>query len=412
MPKIAKELSAKAVEKKKAPGMHAVGGVPGLHLQISGDQGRSWILRYSFNKKRRDAGLGPYPLVSLAEAREIARDMHRDIRNGIDPIVKRNAARSAQEKEQASKVTFERASTDFLKMKLVEMKNTKHRQQWENTLSQYAYPIIGNMLVDQIEPSDILRVLTPIWQEKTETANRLRGRIERVLEWCKVMKYRSGENPARWKDNLKELLPAPSRISSTKHHQALHRRDIPDFMIELRSRKGIAARAVEFAILTAARSGEVRGATWEEIDLAEKTWTIPAERMKASEEHIVPLSNDAVKLLRSLPRLAGTNLLFPSPNGKSQLSDMTLLKVLRRMEVPATVHGFRSSFKDWSAEETTHSNEVSEMALAHKISNKVEGAYRRGDLLKKRRKLMEDWARYCQSNAVAGDNVVTLRDGA
>lgn len=288
------------------------------------------------------------------------------------------------------------------------MKNPKHQQQWQNTLTAYALPELGNLFVRDIELAHILNVLRPIWQEKTETASRLRGRIESVLDWARVHGYRQGDNPARWKGNLDAILPAPSKIKNVKNHAALPYEKIGDFMGKLRARDGTAAKALEFCILTAARSGEVRGAKWQEISFEKAEWTIPAERMKGRKEHCVPLSPHSIKLLESLHSGAANDIIFKAPRG-GMLSDMSLGAVLKRMEVSATVHGFRSAFRDWGGETTAFPREVLEHALAHKIRDKAEAAYARGTLMPKRRKLMEAWGIYCSQGHGLGKSILKIR---
>ena len=396
MPKKAKELSALEVKNLTKPGLHAVGCVAGLLLQISSSGASSWILRAMIGSKRRDIGLGGYPDVTLAQARDKARELRADIRAGIDPVEERREARARLITSQATKLTFDDAVKMFLPIKQAELTNKKSAAQWSSTLTTYASPVIGKQPVADIELNHIIQILEPIWQEKTETAKRLRGRIEAVLAWATVAGYRTGDNPARWKGHLDVVLPKPGKITKVKHHKALPWQEIGLFLKDLRSQKGIGARALEFLILTATRSGEVRGAIWSEIDLIEKIWTIPADRMKAGKEHRVPLSVDAVKLLESLPRMKDDNHIFPAPRG-GILSDMSLSAILRRMEVNAVPHGFRSTFRDWCAEHTNYPTAVAEMALAHTIGNKVEAAYRRGDLFTKRTRLMNEWSTFCFS---------------
>lgn len=392
MPKIAKQLSDRAVAALKAEGRHAVGGVAGLHLRVSAGH-RGWVLRVKVGDARKDMGLGAYPVVSLAEARERAWKIHESIREGHDPVAPRRQQRQALLAQAATEKTFRWCTEEFLKAKSSEWKNAKHRQQWENTLETYAMPALANLAVAVIDLPHVLACLEPIWSSKNETASRLRGRIESVLDWAAVRKYRSGENPARWKGHLDKVLAAPSKIQKVEHHRALAVDDMPSFMTTLQSRVGIAARALEFVILTAARSGEVRGAIWTEIDFKNAIWTVPAERMKAGAEHRVPLSDAALHLLKSLPRIAGTELLFPGTKGQP-LSDMTMTAVMRRMNVDAVPHGFRSTFRDWAGEKTNFPREVAEQALAHTLESKVEAAYRRGDALEKRRKMMQEWAKF------------------
>jgi integrase len=295
-------------------------------------------------------------------------------------------------------MTFKACAEAYIDAHRSEWKNDKHIQQWENTLIHYAYPTLGDLAVELVDEALVLKVLLPIWQEKTETAKRLRGRVESVLDWATFNKFRHGENPARWKGHLEHSLAKPSKVTKVVHHPALPYSLIAKFMTKLRLCDGVGARALEFLILTAVRSGEVRGATWDEVDLQQKIWTIPAGRMKMSREHRVALSDDAAALLTAMPRLDGCRFVFPGAKLQSPMSDMTLTAVLRRMKrIDITVHGFRSTFRDWAAEATNYPHELAEMALAHVVSNKVEAAYRRGDMLEKRRSMMNDWANYTKS---------------
>lgn len=393
MPRKATEMSALAVKRLAQPGLFAVGGVTGLALQVKESGARSWILRFTGRSGRRhEIGLGGYPDISLATARELARAQRQAFARGEDPIESRRAAREVG-RRAASRLSFDEAAARWHALRTQEYRNPKHAAQVLTTLTTYASPVMGRKPVDEIELRDVLKVLEPIWTTKTETADRLRGRIENVLAWATAAKHRSGENPARWRGNLDALLPKPGKIAVTTHHAALPFKDLPNFMRMLAKVDGFGARALEFLILCAARSGEVRLATWSEIDLAEGVWTIPKERMKAGKEHRVPLSEPTTDLLRSTPRLAGADWIFTGARG-GPLSDMSISAVTRRMGVPAVPHGFRSAFRDWAAERTSYPSEVVEMALAHTISNKVEAAYRRGDLFDKRRALMADWAIY------------------
>jgi integrase len=405
MARKAKELSALEVARLAKPGLHAVGGVAGLALLISPSGGKSWILRARIGSRRRDMGLGGYPDVPLKDARESARRAREKIRIGIDPIEEHHAAKRALIATRNNTVNFEKATYAFLEAKSDEWKNPKHRAQWQNTLEAYAFPFIGDMPVHEIQQAHVLQVLEPIWRTKTETASRVRGRIETILDWARVRGYRTGDNPAAWKGHLDMILPKPSKITKVSHFAAMDYRQISRFMAELRKQESMGARALEFAILTAARSGEVRGATWNEFDLEQRVWTIPAERMKASKEHRVPLSQAAVDLLDALHRFARPHYVFPGAKG-GQLSDMALTAVLRRMGQAVTAHGFRSTFRDWAAECTNFPNHVVEMALAHTIENKVEEAYRRGDLFEKRKKLMQAWTDYCNTPVRQADVVL------
>lgn len=409
MPKRKPEMPAVAVRRLTTPGRHTVGGVPGLSLAISDTGARSWNLRVTIAGRRRDIGLGSADEVSLSAARAKAREIRDAVREGRDPIAERAARKDALRAAEASRITFDDAARRYLAAKRTEFKNPKHAQQWENTLATYASPTLGNLPVDQIETAHIVRVLEPIWNGKTETAQRLRGRIEKVLAWATTSGFRHGDNPARWRGHLDTILPTPSKVHTVRHFRALPFPEVATFMRDLRAREGIAARALDFLILTAARSGEVRGATWDEIDLDGRTWTIPAERMKARKAHRVPLSEDAVALLQNLPRHAGSSYVFTAPRG-GKLSDATMSAVLRRMDVDATVHGFRSSFRDWAAERTSYPHEVIEQSLAHTISNAVERAYRRGDLLAKRAQLMEQWATFCATVEPSG-TVHSIQEG-
>lgn len=411
MPKKAKPLSAVEVSKLDTPGLHAVGGVAGLRLRVLPTGAKTWVLRTLIAGKRREMGLGGYPTVGLSDARTKAREALDEVRAGVDPIAKRQSQWSALLASRGAEMTFDQCVEKFIEAKGGEWKNPKHRQQWQNTLTTYASPTIGKLQVRDVDLPLITKILEAIWNTKTETASRVRGRIEAVLDWATVRGYRRGENPARWKGHLDKVLSKPSKVAKVEHHAVLPFDGVGGFMVELRKQRGVAARALEFAILTAARSGEVRGATWSEIDLQGNTWTIPASRMKAGKEHRVPLSDEAVTLLRTLPRHEGNDLVFAAPRG-GVLSDMTLTAVMRRMKVDAVPHGFRSTFRDWAAERTSYPQHVAEMALAHAIGDKVEAAYRRGDLFEKRRRMMVDWAKHCGTPHQTSADVVPIRGTA
>lgn len=391
MPKIAKELSALQVSRLTESGHHAVGGVTGLYLYITPTGARSWVLRTLIAGKRRHMGLGAFPSVTLAMAREKARAARSEVEAGVDPIAARSEVLKKLKEENLNAVTFERAANAYIEAHGDTWKNPKHRAQWSATLATYAFPVIGSLQTAHVTQAHVLAVLEPIWKTKNETAARLRGRIEAVLDWATVRGYREGENPARWKGRLDKLLPAPGKIQKTVHRKALTIDAVPQFMRDLHDKEGIAARALEFVVLTAARSGEVRGATWSEIDLDAAVWVVPGDRMKAGREHRVPLCTQAVELLKKMPRFVGNEHVFPSPRGKV-LSDMALLAVMRRMEVDAVPHGFRSTFRDWVGERTDYPRELAEQALAHTLESKVEAAYRRGDALEKRRTMMQEWS--------------------
>ena len=398
MPRKAKELSALELTRVQTPGHHAVGGVAGLYLYVNNAGARSWVMRVLMGTKRRHMGLGGFPDVPLALAREKARKVRLDVESGVDPIVARKAAKGALASQQATEKTFKQAAEAFIEAKSDTWKNAKHRAQWTSTLETYAYPHLGKLLVRDVGLEHVLKVLEPIWKSKNETASRIRGRIEKVLDWATVRKLREGENPARWKGHLEMLLAAPSKVQSVEHHRALPVRDMPTFFASLKAREGIAAKALAFAILCAARSGEVRGGTWQEIDLKNKVWIIPGVRMKAGQEHRVPLSKEALCILLVTPDDQRRDLIFPAPRG-GQLSDMTLTAVMRRMQADAVPHGFRSTFRDWVGELTHFPRELAEQALAHTLESKVEAAYRRGDALEKRREIMQHWALYCDQSS-------------
>ena len=395
MPKKAKERSAVEIKRlSKKPGFHAVGGVAGLHLQVSKTLASSWILRVVIGARRSDLGLGGYPDIPLAEAREKAREARSQIVEGVDPREAKKAARAALKANQAKELTFDQAAVLCHETRAIEFRNPKHRDDWISSLERYASPVIGLLPVADVELAHVVSVLKPIWTTKTETATRVRQRIETVLSWATVRGYRSGENAARWKGALEHVLPRPSKIRTVKHRPALAWQDIGAFMDELRKRQGTAAKALEFAILTAGRSREVRLATWDEFDLEAKVWNVPAEHMKARKPHRVPLPEPAIKLLKRLPRFEGSLYVFAAPRG-GPLSDMSLSAVTRRMGVDAVPHGFRSTFKDWCRSSTSYADEVSELALAHLGNDATRAAYAEDELLPKRTRLMRDWAKFC-----------------
>lgn len=407
MPKIAKELSAIEVKRIIHQGFYAVGGVSGLLLQVSKGGSRSWILRARIGEKRRDIGLGGYPEVSLALARDRALEKKSLIAKGIDPVEEKRASKARLIASQRNTITFDDAADKVHETKSKEFKNEKYKAQWISAIRMYASPIIGKLPVSEIDLQHIKDVLEPIWLTKTDTAKKLRGNLEAILAWATVHEYRTGINPARWQGYLDQVFAKPSKISKVQHYKALPIDAMPAFMTDLRKQEGIGARALEFTILTAARSGEVRGATWDEIDLNSKVWTIPADRMKAGKEHRAALSDAAINVLKIMPRFADNNLVFPSPRG-GMLSDMSLAAVLKRMKLDVVPHGFRSTFRDWCSERTHYPRDVAEMALAHTIKNKVEAAYRREDLLPKRALMMQDWANFIGTEKSA--DVISIND--
>jgi integrase len=413
MPKLAKELGALEVKRlANKAGLHFVGGVQGLALLVSGVEARSWVLRLMVGGRRREMGLGPFPEVTLAKAREKAREARELVRQGADPIQRQQAASDTLRAAAAAARRFDDCANDYIKAHAAGWRNVKHAQQWRNTIATYVSPVIGSLPVRDVALGHVTKILEPIWTEKNETASRVRSRIELVLDWAIARGLREGPNPARWRGHLDKLLPRPAKVNRRGSHPALPIAKAPAFVQRLRLVQGSSARALEFLIYTAARSGEVRLAKWGEFDLAAKAWTIPADRMKAGREHRVPLSERALQLLETLSPGKADELLLAAPNG-GPLSDMALTQCVRRMNAvgePEWVdarsgrevvpHGFRSTFRDWAAECTNFPNEVAEMALAHVIDNKVEAAYRRGDLFDKRRQMMDDWAAFLTSSAV------------
>jgi len=393
------KLSARKVATLKTPGKYGDGA--GLWLYVREGGRRYWVFRFMRQGRAREMGLGSADLLTLKQARQRAHKARQMLAEGLDPIEERRKMQAV-----SSMASFAECAEDFISSNEAAWSNPKHRAQWRATLAAYAFPMMGDKPVDAIGVDDVLRALTPIWSSKPETASRVRGRIERVLDFARARGLRSGENPARWRGHLDKLLPKHSRVRTVQHLPALPWRKVPEFMEQLRRRGGIAARALEFLVLTAARSGEVRLMRWAEVDLSIGVWTVPASRMKAKREHRVPLSKRALRILSEVPRIAGSDLVFPGQRPGNPLSDMTLAAVLRRMNYGEyTAHGFRSTFRDWCAENTAFPGEVAEMALAHTIRNKVESAYRRGDLFEKRRRLMEAWADYCEQ---AGGKVLEI----
>jgi integrase len=406
---IKNRLTARTVETKKTPGYYSDGG--SLYLRITPNLTKSWAFIYRKADKRTEIGLGSIINLTLEQARDKADTLRKQLASGIDPLGDRRLQESKRKAQVAKVMTFQQCADAYIDSHRAGWKNQKHIQQWQNTLAQYAFPIFGDLDVNCIDTALITKCLEPIWLIKNETAGRVRGRIESVLDWAAARKYREGDNPARWRGHLDKLLAKPSKVQKTEHHRALPYTEINSFIELLRLQDGIAAKCLEFTILTAARTGESIGATWDEIDLAAKTWTIPAVRMKAEREHRVPLSSYALTILNDMAAVRLNDYVFPS--NKKGLSNMAMLTLLRRMDrADITVHGFRSTFRDWAAEFTAYPGEVVEMALAHTIKNQTEAAYRRGDLLEKRSRLMEEWARYCNAPRFTGDVVPINKNSA
>jgi integrase len=403
----AKPLTAVAVAKLTKPGRYAVGD--GAYLQIAAGGTRSWVFRYKRDGKARHMGLGPAGLLTLAEAREKARQARRALLDGVDPLEAKAARLARTRLESAKGMTFRDCAERMVASHEAAWKNPKHRAQWKATLATYVYPIFGELPVGIVDTGLVLKVIEPLWSTKPETAGRVRGRIEAVLDWAKARGYRDGENPARWRGHLDKLLPNRRKVRRVKNHPAMPYTDIPAFMAELRNRTSVSARTLEFTILTASRTGETIGARWSEIDLVAHTWTIPAERMKAGKEHRVPLSERAVEILENLPR--ESEYVFMGGRAGKPLSNMAMLELLRGMKPGSgyVPHGFRSTFRDFAAEMSSWPAEVAEAALAHALKSKVEAAYRRSDLFEQRRRLMNNWSSFCGGNSTHGAEVLQLR---
>lgn len=409
MPKVTKVLSDIAV-KNLGKGLHSVGGAQGLKLQVTPPTARSWILRAKINGKTCDIGLGSYPTISLKAAREIAQTYWEQIKAGRDPLDEKQKRKEEAAAARATRKIFKDCATDYIAQVVEKKAGRKSVQQWTNTIKTYALPLIGDLPVSDINKAHVIRVLEPIWDTKHETASRLRGRLERILDYAKARGYRSGDNPANYKGNLEHVL-ANTKNKVQEHHPSLPYVQVQDFISSLNNVGGIASKALLFGILTGTRSGEVRGAQWSEIDLKQKTWTIPADRMKAGKEHVVPLSNQAITVLKALAD-DNESLVFPSMRGK-KLSDAAVAKVIKDMhqrEITAgkqgwtdpdldnrvaTPHGFRSTFRVWAADNVNLPSEIIEHALAHKLKDRVEAAYQRKSALPKRVRLMQQWADYC-----------------
>lgn len=429
MPRKIKEMSATEVKRlthstsksgKAYNALHSVGGVSGLLMQVTPTGAKSWIYRTTIGTKRRSIGLGGYPDVTLAQARDIAREYRQLIKAGIDPIEKRQQARQDLIAAQLATITFDEAAEKYIAEKSKEFKNPRQRKHWENSLATYASPFIGELPVSQVDLIMVKAVLEPIWTTKTDTATRIRARMEAILGWASVHGYRSEENPARWKGYLDKVLPSPTKITQKNHFEALPVTEMPAFFSDLQKRRGNAARALEFLILTAGRTNEVigdrainkQGVLWCEIDLKKRLWTIPASKMKGGKTHRVPLTDQAMRVLQSVRQGAPDELVFPGAGGEIA-SNNFLTSLMKRMKRPYTVHGFRSSFKDWAREFTGYADEVSELALAHVNSDATRAAYARSELLEKRRQLMSDWENYCYhgKDLNKADKVVAIGGG-
>ena len=416
MARATNKLSVKFTEKTDlAPGLYGDGG--GLYLQISDFKTKAWVFRYMIAGRARKMGLGDFDLVSLKDARKKRDAAYALVVDGVDPIDERNTRKAERAAETAKALTFKECAAGYIAANKAGWKSPKHAGQWAATLETYAYPIIGNLPVQMIETAHIMKIIEPIWETKTETASRVRGRIEKVLDRAKALKLRAGENPAAWRGHLDQLLPAKSQVAPVENHPALPYAELPAFMAKLRAKDGVSARALEFTILTVARTGDTIGATWREFDKEQKLWTVPAARVKGKKgarkrDHVVPLTKQAMAVLGAVP--TDGQYVFPGGKEGRGLSDMAMAEVLKGMGYvdaegqPITVHGFRSTFKDWAADETEYPNEMSEMAMAHTVDDKVEAAYRRSNMRERRRRMMADWAAFCEGKAIDKGNVVNL----
>jgi integrase len=401
------KLTALVVKRIRKRGMHGDGH--GLYLQVARGGTKSWVLRYKVNGQPRHLGLGPLHAITLAQARERAADARRLLVDGHDPIETKRASRAAALLDAARMMTFDQCAAAYVAAHRAGWRSAKHAAQWPATIKSYASSLFGALPVQAVDTTLIMKAIEPIWTEKPETANRLRGRIESVLDWAKARGYRTGENPARWKGHLAQLLPARAKVRRIKHHSALPYTEIGGFIADLRQQEGIAARALELLILTATRTSETLNATWSEIDLNNATWAISPERMKTGKQHRVPLSDAALALLKDMQAISSGDYVFSGRSGSKPLSNMSLLMMLRRMgRSDLTAHGFRSTFRVWCAEQTNFPSEIAEAALAHAVSDKVVEAYARTTFFERRRKLMDAWARFCNAPAAAAD-VIPLR---
>jgi integrase len=395
--------------KRSKPGLHGDGG--GLWLQVTrgaaGHPSRSWLFRFTVAGRRREMGLGPVITVGLAEAREAALAARKLLHAGIDPIERRKAERAARAAVATKAMTFDECSAAYIAAHRHAWRSERHAQQWPATLSKYVSPVFGRLPVSEVDTALVIKALRPIWDQMPKTASRLRGRIEAILDWATVSQFRQGENPARWDGHLQHLLASPRKLVAVKHHPALPVQDVPAFMADLRKVNGTSARAIEFTILTAARRGEAIGARWEEIDIDDKVWTVPAGRMKSGKEHRVPLSPRAIAIIQGQRAIRQNDLVFPG-RGDRQLWGGSIANLIKSLADGATLHGFRSSFRDWCGEMTSYSREVAEAALAHSVGDQVELAYRRGTALEKRRALMTAWGAFCTKPPPLGETVVQL----
>ncbi|MDA7568642.1 integrase arm-type DNA-binding domain-containing protein [Emcibacteraceae bacterium] len=409
MAKQINKLTDRGIKAQDKPGRYADGN--GLYLQVGKSGAKSWIFRFMLDSNSREMGLGPIRIITLSQAREEANYCKNLLRSGIDPIRARDERIAVEKESNKEMLSFQKCTEGYLKAHSASWRSARHAEIWHSSVKRFAYPIIGPIHVNKIERGHIMNILDPIWREKTETASRLRGRLESILNWATVQEYRKGDNPARWRGYLDQLLPKPSEIHTVKHFPALPYREINSFMNKLRQREAQSALCLRLIILTATRSGEARGAKWGEFDLAKAEWTIPAERMKAKKEHVIPLSAEAVSIVQSLPHMSRSDYLFPSSRSLKPLSDVVFKKLMERMNVSnITTHGFRSTFRDWAAEQTSFPREVIENALSHQLKDKAEAAYFRSNLLDKRRELMDKWADYTKLETKSDAKVINITE--
>ena len=404
------KLNSIFVQRAQKPGLYGDGN--GVYLQVSKGGCKSWIFRFMLNNKSRAMGMGSIELVSLSEARLKAFECRKLLLDGVDPIESKRSLRNAQSLLDAKTLSFEQCAKSYIDSHKPSWKNAKHADQWANTLRTYANPIIGHLAIQDVNTALVMKVLEPIWYSKTETASRVRNRMELILSWATVRGFRVGDNPARWRGHLDKLLPRRTSIQKVKHFSAIPIEELSVFMEKLRGLQTIVARGLEFQILTACRTNEAMGARWSEINLQEGLWTIPASRMKAEREHRIPISERGLEILQAIKRTSNSAFVFPGKNGGPLSSNAFLALIKKTLKYKLTAHGFRSTFSDWAAEKTGHSRETIEMALAHSVRDSTEAAYRRGDLLLKRRLLMTDWAKFCNSPTLESCKVIKILDAA
>ena len=407
MAKQINKLSVRGIKSQNKSGRYADGN--GLYLQVGKSGAKSWLFRYMLDGKSREMGLGSIRIETLSQAREKAKHCKKLLKSGTDPIRDRQKHIAIEKADNKEMLSFQKCTEGYLKAHSASWRSARHAGIWLSSVKRFAYPIVGSIHVNKIERGHIMNILDPIWREKTDTASRLRGRLESILNWATVQEYRKGDNPARWRGYLDQLLPKPSEIHTVKHFAALPYREINAFMSKLKEREALSALALRLIILTACRSIEVREAEWSEFDLENATWTIPTERRKMKKEHVIPLCKEALDIIQSIPRAEDSVHLFTGPRSNKPMSDVVFKKLMERMKVTGiTTHGFRSTFRDWAAEQTSFPREVIEDCLAHQLRDKTEAAYFRSNLLDKRRELMNKWADYTQQLVIENGQVISI----